>query len=668
MDNHSNANRCLSPVPAAKPQEKRPPDEITLSERIAFQAAHPHDWPYVSNILTLFPERIACAIARNYCALSGSKGRYAANTYLREQKPLIQAAGIALRADDDHIRTLANDYSSIALRSIMGLYDDQQQYDHLAAYCESHGIEAPEPDDHKGGTVTQAGCIKRMTQRSWWLRRLRAKLQQERESLMIRFGLVQQRKDLYCSRDTLRDHEEQTSRNAQILANTRITDGTDTITLAEAAAATVANPEIRAAELMTRLKGYEQMTKEAGLATLFITVTCPSRMHSHYRETGRPNPNYDHTTPKEAHQYLQATWAMARAELARQKIRIAEGYRIAEPHHDGCPHWHLALSADPTEADALVDVIQDYFTREDPTDKGIENRVKIEHIHTSIAGYMAKYISKNIDGANVDKDLYGKDAKASANRVRAWASTWGIRQFQPIGGPSVTVWRELRRVRDREQVPADMLPAWDAANEGDWAAFTKAQGGFNTPRDSHVIKLAKAWNEQTNRYGETMGYITIGVETRENYLNTRPKEWTVVSTCNQISESLAAAMAEAMGRNAQDLGYFEAYAAALQAGSEWPETDHNSTALEAANATSVQLFTQGQGVSLTAPVAPTGAEKRQPNAPPEPETPPLWAYDDHQTATTGYPEATGCPAEYEDYAEYLDGMGDPAPMSHGHVA
>jgi len=168
--------------------------------------------------------------------------------------------------------------------------------------------------------------------------------------------------------------------------------------LSDLADSSVSNPVNRRNELMCRLAGFEAYADKHSHIAVFLTLTCPSRMHASLNSSGKSNPKYDGTSPKQANDYLVDVFARVRAKLERDGI-IRYGFRVAEPHHDGTPHWHLLLWGTPKDIKALIDVFRDYYLQDSPNEKGAEKyRVKVEYIDKtkgSAVGYIAKYISKN---------------------------------------------------------------------------------------------------------------------------------------------------------------------------------------------------------------------------------------------------------------------------------
>lgn len=459
-----------------------------------------------------------------------------ANIELRELVDKLAKVRLSLDAGDSEITARAEEFAGYAMdcgRVQIGLKNVRLG---MESFCRSCGVEPPKEK------TEDRPAIARMTCRDWWRRGLRKMHAKAVEGAAIQLGYVNKARDLYISNESLARRAQQIRRNTRMMENTlmRNEDGQE-YTLAELAAVGVGNKAIRRGELMTRIAGFEKIAVECGHGGLFLTVTCPSRMHKWISsgKAGRvyANDKYDGTTPREAQKYLSQCWARIRSGLARRGVKLY-GFRIAEPHHDGCPHWHVLVFhaqewPGATKRRALpriVSLFRRYLLADSAGERGARtHRVKAEVIdwkRGTAAGYIAKYVAKNIDGLHVESDLYGNPAMETSQRVEAWASTWGIRQFQQIGGAPVGVWRELRRVKDMpEGAPKHLKAAHEAVNrvEGvdgaetksaDWAGYCKAQGGVFVGRGA-FIQVAKDEGQtgELGRYGEAMTPRPVGVKT-----------------------------------------------------------------------------------------------------------------------------------------------------------
>lgn len=474
-------------------------------------------------------------------ASSAPDARRESNLFLLSLTQQLDAVRLPLGANDGVICERASVLAAECAALAELYHDPRAAREAMTRVVEAHQCDAPADErvDERTGEikgVRDVPACKRMTDALWWRRALRRMHARHVEAAAIALGYVNAARDMYVSDESLDRRTQQRKRNAAMLEQTiaRNEEG-DEFTLAELAARGVANKAIRRGELMTRISGFEQIARDMRHVGLFFTVTCPSRMHK-WRKAGgkaRANPLYDGTKPNEAQAYLARMFARLRAALARAGVRWY-GFRIAEPNHDGTPHWHVLVFFAPgwrgdvrrAALPRVCAIVRRYALQDSPDERGAKaHRADFEPIDWSkgsAAGYVAKYVSKNIDGYAVGDDLYGNPALESSARVEAWASTWRIRQFQQVGGPPVTVWRELRRVAE---LPAGAPDALEAAHravnkvagaEGEakpasWAEFIQANGGIYAPREARPIQLAKEWDSREGRYGEPVGQVVKGV-------------------------------------------------------------------------------------------------------------------------------------------------------------
>ncbi|CAH6693437.1 hypothetical protein AI2937V1_3177 [Klebsiella oxytoca] len=382
--------------------------------------------------------------------------------------------------------------------------------------------------------------IARLQKEKWWLGKLRKIHDRWREHLLIATSYVSKVASPYCSEPCLREWVAQKKANFEYLQAMELEDQDtgERTSLLDKVMGSVSNPKIARHELMVRMRGFEDMANETGLVGMFYTLTAPSRYHATHVHSGKRNDKYCNASPRKTQKYLCNVWSRVRAKWGREGIRTF-GFRVAEPHHDGTPHWHLLLFLRPEEVELATEIFHEYALQVDGCEPGAAQyrftAKPIDEEFGSATGYIAKYISKNIDGYGMDGEFdheSGKPVKEMAKRVRAWASRWSIRQFQQIGGAPVSTWRELRRLGSRELVLHPELEAARAAADApDWSGYVNAQGGPFVTRDCLRVRLNYEYTENGNDYGDTVAKIS-GVycpfTISESVIYTRTNDYKIV--------------------------------------------------------------------------------------------------------------------------------------------
>jgi hypothetical protein len=467
--------------------------------------------------LSDLPDSIAEYLSGEWNQRAETLGYPSANEWITAQSRALRAAHIHQAFDNEAVRAA----SQRLARRISKCTNVR-----AATRCiEGYGLKPPQ-----GRRVTADSAMRRMRDPRWLRRRLRRAWSTQCESLKRELGMIHRKRAPYCSNAVVKYRAAQQKASKEWLKHcVAVNSAGERFSLYEIHQRSLANPALRRAEFMTRVHGFEDIAHLHRHGSDFWTLTCPSAYHRKL-ETGADNPRFEGFTPKQGQEWLCKMWQRARAKFKRLNL-LCYGVRIAEPHHDGTPHWHMLIFAPVKDIQQIRSILQTYWLSDYGAEPGAERYrtkyIPIDSSKGSATGYVAKYLSKNIDAAGSiggEQDFDSEQSICeSTTRVCAWAATHGIRQFQQLGGPCIGLWRELRRLREPVKDP-DIEMARSCADRGQFAKFILCVGGIAAGRRTN-LQIHKEETGKTNYYGEPRDARLVGVRWASAIQITRPEDW-----------------------------------------------------------------------------------------------------------------------------------------------
>lgn len=402
--------------------------------------------------------------------------------------------------------------------------------------------------------------LARMLCADWWYRKLWQMRCEWREEQLRAACLVNKKSSPYVSYEAVIHKREQRRKSLEFFRSHELVnaDG-DTLDMEEVVNASNSNPAHRRNEMMACVKGLELIAEMRGDCSVFYTITCPSRFHATLNN-GRPNPKWTSESVRQSSDYLVSTFAAFRKAMHKTGMRWY-GVRVAEPHHDGTVHWHLLCFMRKKDRRSITELLRKFAIREDREELGNNTgpRFKSELIDSrkgTPTSYIAKYVSKNIDGRGLGDEISketGKSLRDNAEHVSAWASLHRVQQFRFFGIPGRQAYRELRllasqalRMQSNKKAGAQVLEnaqldaVLAAADAGCFATYIMKQGGVLVPRKHHIARTAYELNDEPSAYGDH-GTRIYGIWSPlvEGRICTHATKWKMVRKVVDVQEATA---------------------------------------------------------------------------------------------------------------------------------
>lgn len=421
------------------------------------------------------------------------------------------------------------------------------------------------------------GSLARMLCADWWYRKLWQMRCEWREEQLRAVCLVNKKASPYVSYEAVIHKREQRRKSLEFFRSHELVNAEgDTLDMEEVVNASSSNPAHRRNEMMACVKGLELIAEMRGECAVFYTITCPSRFHATLNN-GRPNPKWTSATVRQSSDYLVNMFAAFRKAMHKAGLRWY-GVRVAEPHHDGTVHWHLLCFMRKKDRKSITALLRKFAIREDREELGTNTgpRFKSELINPrkgTPTSYIAKYISKNIDGRGLAQEISketGRSLRDNAENVNAWASLHRVQQFRFFGIPGRQAYRELRLLAGqakRDLPPLKPIPGKPeltpeilaalanarpvignprldavlaAADAGCFATYIMAQGGVLVPRKHHLVRTAYELKDEPSTYGDH-GIRIYGVWSPiiEGRICTHVVKWKMVRKAVDLQEATA---------------------------------------------------------------------------------------------------------------------------------
>lgn len=425
-------------------------------------------------------------------------------------------------------KELKKDHDETIIRTYWVIDDLLQQMRIKTPYKKESIWHGQQVDNFAQITREECECaLTRVMDQKWWLRNLRRNHRQDYENMARACGNVWYQNECYVSDATFEYYRQRNSANKAALENMiAVNENTgQEMKLSDVVEKSVSNPELRRNELFVRIRGIQEYAIEHGHQCAFVTITCPSKFHA-TTLSGKLNPKFAGATPKEGQEYLINLFRRIRAAFQEFKLD-PYGVRVVEPNHDGTPHHHYLLFAPAEKINKIIDIMRHHAMLMDGKEAGAKKyRFDAKIMDLSIkdsdgkvsgaVGYIAKYISKNIDGYQTDggtfDDHYKKNSATSAARITAWRKCYGLKAFSFFKSPSVQIYRELRKCGiDEECDVPEIEPFRQHADKANWKEFFDAMGGPETPRQERPLQLLKKNMESITSYGEIAAHRVTGV-------------------------------------------------------------------------------------------------------------------------------------------------------------